>query len=104
MLPRLRKRSRRRARPCCPSAESRKARAAAPCAARRAPGRRARAGPPRTMADKAKVAIFISGAGSNMAALLYASRLPDCPYDVVLVASNDPDAPGLALAEAEGVV
>ena len=55
------------------------------------------------MADKAKVAIFISGAGSNMAALLYASRLPDCPYDVVLVASNDPDAPGLALAGAEGV-
>lgn len=52
---------------------------------------------------RAKVAVFISGTGSNMAALLYASRLPDCPYEVVLVASNDPDAPGLALAEAEGV-
>jgi phosphoribosylglycinamide formyltransferase-1 len=38
-----------------------------------------------------------------MAALLYASRLPDSPYEVVLVASNNPDAPGLALAEAEGV-
>lgn len=55
------------------------------------------------MAEKAKVAVFISGIGSNMAALLYASRLPDCPYEVVLVASNDPAAPGLALAEAEGV-
>lgn len=55
------------------------------------------------MAEKAKVAVFISGAGSNMAALLYASRLPGCPYEIVLVASNDPDAPGLALARAEGV-
>lgn len=38
-----------------------------------------------------------------MAALLYASRLPQCPYEIVLVASNVPDAPGLALAQAEGV-
>jgi phosphoribosylglycinamide formyltransferase 1 len=53
--------------------------------------------------DKARVAVFISGTGSNMAALLYASRLPDCPYEIVLVASNDPQAPGLALAAAEGV-
>ena len=49
------------------------------------------------------VAVFISGSGTNMAALLYASRLPDCPYQVVLVASNNPDAGGLALANAEGV-
>ena len=55
------------------------------------------------MAEKARVAVFISGTGSNMAALLYASRLPGCPYEIVLVASNDPAAPGLALAEAEGV-
>lgn len=55
------------------------------------------------MAEPAKVAVFISGTGSNMAALLYASRLPDAPYRLVLVASNDPDAPGLALAEAEGI-
>ncbi|GAA4043107.1 hypothetical protein GCM10022281_25380 [Sphingomonas rosea] len=52
---------------------------------------------------KARVAIVISGEGSNMAALLYASRLPTSPYEVVLVASNNPDAPGLALAAAEGV-
>ena len=38
-----------------------------------------------------------------MAALLYASRAANCPYEVVLVASNDPEAPGLALAAAEGV-
>lgn len=52
---------------------------------------------------KARVAVLISGSGTNMAALLYASRAPDCPYEIVLVASNDPEAKGLRLAEAEGV-
>jgi phosphoribosylglycinamide formyltransferase 1 len=47
--------------------------------------------------------VLISGTGSNMAALLYASRVADCPYEIVLVASNNPQAPGLRLAEAEGV-
>ncbi|MFN4241219.1 MAG: phosphoribosylglycinamide formyltransferase [Erythrobacter cryptus] len=55
------------------------------------------------MAERARIAVFISGAGTNMAALLYASRMPECPYELVLVASNDPAAPGLALAEAEGI-
>ncbi len=55
------------------------------------------------MADRVPVAVFISGTGTNMAALLYASRAADCPYDVVLVASNNPAAAGLRLAEAEGV-
>jgi len=52
---------------------------------------------------RAKVAVFISGSGTNMAALLYASRLPDCPFEIVLVLSNAPDAGGLALARAEGM-
>lgn len=55
------------------------------------------------MAEKAQIAVFISGAGTNMAALVYASRIPDCPYEVSLVASNDPAAPGLAFAAAEGI-
>lgn len=55
------------------------------------------------MTDKAKIAVLISGAGTNMAALVYASRIADCPYEVVLVASNDPAAAGLALAQAEGI-
>ena len=55
------------------------------------------------MADRVPVAVFISGSGTNMAALLYASRADSCPYEIVLVASNNPDAPGLRLAEAEGV-
>ena len=38
-----------------------------------------------------------------MAALLYASRLPGGPYEIGLVASNDPEAEALTLAEAEGV-
>lgn len=53
--------------------------------------------------QRAKVAVLISGTGTNMAALLYASRSADCPYELVLVAANDPAAPGLILAEGEGV-
>lgn len=53
--------------------------------------------------QKAKVAVLISGSGTNMAALLYASRATDCPYEIVLVASNDPEAKGLKLAAAEGL-
>jgi phosphoribosylglycinamide formyltransferase-1 len=55
------------------------------------------------MPERSRVAVLISGRGSNMAALIYASRADDCPYEVALVASDNPDAPGLALAEAEGV-
>ena len=55
------------------------------------------------MADRVPVAVFISGSGTNMAALLYASRAESCPYRIVLVLSNNPEASGLKLAEAEGV-
>ena len=55
------------------------------------------------MGARARVGILISGRGSNMAALVEASKLPDCPYDVVLVVSNVTDAPGLAFAEANGI-
>ena len=52
---------------------------------------------------KAKVAVLISGTGTNMAALLYAAKHADCPYEIVLVASNNPQAEGLKLAAAEGI-
>ncbi|HEX7872952.1 MAG TPA: phosphoribosylglycinamide formyltransferase [Sphingobium sp.] len=55
------------------------------------------------MAEKARVAVLISGGGTNMAALLYAAKAGDCPYEIVLVGSNNPDAGGLKLAAAEGV-
>lgn len=52
---------------------------------------------------KAKVAVLISGTGTNMAALLFASKLPRCPYEIILVASNNPNAEGLKIAAAEGI-
>ena len=52
---------------------------------------------------KAKIAILISGAGTNMAALLYAAKHADASYKIVLVASNNFYAEGLALAAAEGI-
>lgn len=55
------------------------------------------------MTDRAKVAVLISGRGSNMTALIDAAKAPDCPYEVVLVLSNRPDAQGLALAAGAGV-
>lgn len=53
--------------------------------------------------DKSRVAVLISGRGSNMAALIYASRADECPYEVALVSGDKPAAPGLDLAEVEGV-
>jgi phosphoribosylglycinamide formyltransferase 1 len=52
---------------------------------------------------RARIAILISGRGSNMAALIYAAKHPDCPFEIALVASNNPDSAGLKLAEAEGI-
>lgn len=55
------------------------------------------------MAERARVAVLISGRGSNMAALIYAAKATECPYEIVLVAGDRPDAAGFDLAEAEGV-
>lgn len=52
---------------------------------------------------KARVAVLISGAGTNMAALLYAAKQSGAAYEIVLVASNNPGAAGLNLAAAEGI-
>ena len=52
---------------------------------------------------KARVAVMLSGNGTTMSSLLFHSRLPDCPYEIVLVASNQPEARGLKIAEAEGI-
>ncbi len=52
---------------------------------------------------KARVAILISGRGSNMAALIEAAKAPDYPAEIVLIISNRADAPGLEIARAEGV-
>lgn len=55
------------------------------------------------MAKRAKIAVFISGGGTNMAALLYASRQAGAPFEIVLVASNNASAGGLELARLEGI-
>ncbi|WP_443025515.1 phosphoribosylglycinamide formyltransferase [Sphingomonas sp. Leaf23] len=52
---------------------------------------------------KHRVGVLISGRGSNMASLVAAARAPDCPYEIVLVASDKPDAAGLAHAAEQGI-
>ncbi|MFL6750029.1 MAG: phosphoribosylglycinamide formyltransferase [Sphingomicrobium sp.] len=55
------------------------------------------------MADRSRVAVLISGRGSNMAALIYAARAEQCCFEVVLVSGDKPDAHGLEVARAEGI-
>jgi phosphoribosylglycinamide formyltransferase 1 len=50
-----------------------------------------------------RVAVLISGRGSNMAALVEAAKTADFPAEIALVLSNRPDAKGLAVAQAAGV-
>ncbi|WP_375273788.1 phosphoribosylglycinamide formyltransferase [Methylorubrum thiocyanatum] len=53
--------------------------------------------------EKKRVAILISGRGSNMVSLIEAARAPDYPAEIVLVLSNRPDAAGLDRARAAGI-
>ena len=50
---------------------------------------------------KRRVAILISGRGSNMAALIEAAKAPDFPAEIVTVISNRADAQGLEKAAAQ---
>jgi phosphoribosylglycinamide formyltransferase-1 len=52
---------------------------------------------------KKRVAILISGRGSNMMALVEAARTLDYPAEMALVISNRPDAPGLQRAQSAGI-
>ncbi len=54
-------------------------------------------------ATKPRVAILISGRGSNMVSLVKAAQAPGFPAEVVLVLSNKPDALGLETARGLGV-
>ena len=53
--------------------------------------------------ERVRVAVLISGRGSNMEALLAAAREPGYPARIVLVLSNRPDAAGLETARRAGV-
>ncbi len=52
---------------------------------------------------KKRVAVLISGRGSNLAALIEAAQAEDYPAEIVLVLSNRPEAAGLARARAAGI-
>jgi phosphoribosylglycinamide formyltransferase-1 len=52
---------------------------------------------------KRRVAILISGRGSNMAALIDAAKVLDFPAEIAVVISNRSDAPGLVTASQSGV-
>jgi phosphoribosylglycinamide formyltransferase-1 len=53
--------------------------------------------------SRKRVAVLISGRGSNMAAVIEAARDKSYPAEIVLVLSNRPDAGGLLVARAAGV-
>jgi phosphoribosylglycinamide formyltransferase-1 len=50
-----------------------------------------------------RVAVLISGRGSNMEALIRAANAPGFPAEIVLVLSNKPEAGGLSVAAANGI-
>ena len=53
---------------------------------------------------KKRVAVLISGRGSNMVALIEAAQGKDYPAEIALVLSNQPDAAGLTRARDAGIV
>ncbi len=53
--------------------------------------------------SRKRVAVLISGRGSNMAALIEAAKDKTYPAEIVLVLSNRPDAGGLSTARAAGI-
>lgn len=53
--------------------------------------------------SRKRVAVLISGRGSNMAALIDAAKDKNYPAEIVLVLSNRPDAGGLDTARANGI-
>ena len=55
------------------------------------------------MAGRRRVAVLISGRGSNMASLIEAAQDPAYPAEIVLVVSNRPDAGGRERARAAGI-
>jgi phosphoribosylglycinamide formyltransferase 1 len=56
-----------------------------------------------TVMAKQRVAILISGRGSNMASLIAAAKDDNYPAEIALVLSNRPDAAGLDHAKSQGI-
>jgi phosphoribosylglycinamide formyltransferase-1 len=55
------------------------------------------------MTAEKRVAVLVSGRGSNLSALIEAARAADYPAEIALVISNKPDAGGLAVAKDAGI-
>ena len=55
------------------------------------------------MSARKRVAVLISGRGSNMLSLIAAAQASDYPAEIALVLSNRPDAPGLVTAREKGI-
>ena len=53
--------------------------------------------------EKLGLAVFISGSGSNLQALIDACKSPEYPAQIKLVISNRPDAYGLERAQNEAI-
>jgi phosphoribosylglycinamide formyltransferase 1 len=53
--------------------------------------------------SRKRVAVLISGRGSNMAALIEAAKDRNYPAEIALVVSNRPDAAGLEIARSVGI-
>ncbi len=53
--------------------------------------------------NKKRVAVLISGRGSNMEALVKACAAPDYPAEIIAVLSNKADAKGLEFAVSKGI-
>lgn len=56
-----------------------------------------------TTINRKRVAVLISGRGSNLEALIAAAREPTYPADIVLVVANRADAKGLERARQAGI-
>jgi phosphoribosylglycinamide formyltransferase-1 len=55
------------------------------------------------MAGRMRLAVLISGRGSNMQALIEACAAPDYPAEIAAVIANRPEAAGLARAREAGI-
>ena len=63
----------------------------------------ARCASSKRMTSKKRVAILISGRGSNMQALVHAMQAPDFPAETAVVISNRPEALGHSWAQDHGI-
>ncbi|MGI9417028.1 MAG: phosphoribosylglycinamide formyltransferase [Geminicoccaceae bacterium] len=53
--------------------------------------------------SRSRVAVLVSGRGSNLGALIKAGEKPEAPFEIALVIANRPGAAGLGVAAAAGI-